>query len=257
MSKTIIETCVDATAALVAATQDILGLRPLITKQLADALARTQVVVATATPLSRIWWVDPVNGSDVNDGTSAATALKSPEQVFGLAAPNTRHIMLLLGDAEIQQRRDIFADITVAGAVASNVAAAGYLPAQRTVNFRKEAVNSPLSDGVRTTSGMALLAASLSFSRCDLILAEVPDALGNKCHIIGTNSSSLTITDGTINGVNASNGGRLVTTYDISRMSVWISGAIGPGAQGRIFDGLPAGGNPNAAYRYASNITSH
>jgi hypothetical protein len=252
---TITEALQTAAQALNNAVASVLGLRAELAAKIAAGVAENKQIVAEAIPILRQWVVDPVNGSDNNDGRTFATAFKTLHAVALRAAPSTKHLVFLMGDIVHEHYSNSFADISVRGSTNTPDNSYQFASTRRRITFRPEAINSPLFPGYRATSGFAL-GTAFTFYNVDIVIADVPDGLSQVEHF-RCGGGSVNIDSGDIYATTPSNVGRLIGSVSTIPPGIWISGAIAAAARGRIFGGVAAGADPNAGKRFNSNLTTN
>lgn len=261
---TLTDALMTATSALNDATTAVRGTLAAMQAIRDSAVASTTTVIQQATPLSRVWYVDPVNGSDTGtgrDGSGRGKEFKSIEAVARVAAPATKHLILLLGDCEIGYREGLYADLGIVGAAYADGVSSTTVNTQRRLSFRPEALNSPQPSSSpyagRHTAGLFLYSVSLGFTNIDLVLPDVPAGVAYTAALIAGTYSAVTGQSCTLTGTAQGNSGRFIKNADSTPVQFFYGGTIASSLSGRIFDGIAAGADPNVGKRFITNLTTN
>lgn len=253
---TIVESLLAAAAAVNNVAARLLGLETRMEAKFATVVTDTQNVVAAALPTLKVWFVDPIGGSDDNDGSTLAKSKKTLHSVFTLAAPSTKHLVYVMNDMVHEYYSGCFADISLRGSMPTPASDGyAYVSTRRRLTFRPEALNSPLAPGYRATSGFGY-SSMLNLYNFDVYLADVPDGMNISEHF-RANAGSLAIDLGAIFATTAGNAGRLVSSVGAVPTAFYFFGAIASAALGRIFSGIAAGGDPRVGSHYTTNLTTN
>lgn len=260
---TLTDALMTTTAALTDATTAVRGVLTTMQAIRDSAVASTTTVIQQATPLSRIWYVDPVAGSDAagRDGAGRNGALRTIEAVCRQAAPATKHVVVLLGDCEISYREGLYADLGIVGAAYADSVSSATVNTQRRLSFRPEALNSPQPAASpyagRHTAGLTLYSVSLGFTGLDIVLPDVPSGIVHTAALIAGTYSAVTGQACTLTGTTQSNSGRFIKNADSTPIQFFYGGTIASNLSGRIFDGVAAGADPNAGKRFVTNLSTN
>lgn len=255
---TIVQALENATTALNDAVKGIFSLRQQIVADFQAAKNENQKVVDDAIALQRVWIVDPVNGSDANDGSTLAKALKTLHAVTTQAPPSTDHFVYLMNDLVHEHYSQGYANITVRGSspFPDPTGIYPFAAAKRVLSFRPIALESPLGGTQTTTSAFQMLH-NMRLTGIDVILADVPAGTTQVVHFLSNNGSALTIDAGSILGTTPDNIGRLLGPNDAAPPGLYFYGSVTSPAQGRIFSGIAPGADPAANHRYVTNLTTN
>ncbi|UIY44147.1 hypothetical protein [Methylobacterium radiotolerans] len=203
-------------------------------------------------PAVQSLFVDPVSGDDTRDGSSPAKAKKTLATVLdGMGTSATA--VFLMGDVVLVKRHSIYAPLVLYGVQAANNAA-GYSFTPRTIGFIGTAANSPDVLGNSYPSGFAVSGSSVV---TNYISFALPVQVANQtypAHLYSESGANFTLLNGTLS-VAAASAGPLLGTHSLS-INAYSNLALASGAAGHLFEGIPAGTNPNNFYNYRSNVTS-
>lgn len=249
---TIVEALTDATAELHAAALLYQGRADQVALNLAATTGQTTTIVNNflARPPVVTLFLDPVAGVDTRDGSTPALAKQSIDNVLD-AIGTTATSIVLLSDATIRRRRNVYASLDIRGGQPANNAA-GYMPIQRNLYFLATAENSPSPSLGTFCSGLWLLGPGVTADRINFNIPDQP-AQDYTAHITSnagcnllTNNCALFATSGA---------GSLIGSS--SNTINFFGGLIlGTGAAGHLFQGVASGANPNSLFQYRTNITS-
>lgn len=248
---TIVDALTDATAALTAATADVLALQTTLQQQAASSQTAATTVINNflTRPAIQDIWVDPTNGNDANDGSSAALAKKSLDLVLeGIGITATS--ILLLNDTTIQNRLSLFSNVSIQGAQAV-AAAPGFININRKLSFLGTAAN--VSASQKFCSGLQSFGVSLSTNYIDFDMPAQPTGNAYTGHLSSDAGTNFFLQNGTVT-VRDQTAGSLVESF--ARSTVDLTMTLGAGTAGHLFFGVAAGADPNSLFAYVSNVTS-
>lgn len=196
---------------------------------------------------------DPVSGDDTRDGLTVGTARKSLDAILdGLGTTATN--VILLNDATIRRRRNVYPALSIYGAQSANTAQ-GWSFAARTVTLLATADNSPQANVGSFCSGFWLYSTNFFTSYINFVLPDQVAGQDYVAHISSDYGTNVTLQLGSIRGT-SNNTGYLFWSR-ANPLFVFLSGmTFGAFGAGHIFQGIGAGSDPNAVYNYKSNVTS-
>ncbi|ACL55618.1 hypothetical protein [Methylobacterium nodulans] len=251
---TVVEGLENATTALEQAVADVLGLKSQLLAPYNQNVTQTTNIVNQFINRSayEVVWIDEIDGSDTNDGKTADTPKRSLDAAIaamGMSATEFR----LLSDVTLKQKTNLYANVIFSG-VQKSAAAPGYIPFNRRMSFLGTAENSP-QPGVGTfCAGLFVYTANVQFGFIDFALPDVPAGIGYPYAFSAQAQASFVVYNTTLT-VGSPAAGSLFGSI-LGRVTASLSLVLGTGAAGHVFDGVAAGGNPNLAWKYDTNITS-
>lgn len=255
---TIVEALQDATAELHNAALAMQAIRDQVATQLAQTTGNTTTIVNNflTRPLSTAFYIDPVNGSDANDGATLDTPMKTVDAAMPKVPRDGFTTFLLLGDCTISRYWTVYAPLTFFGIQRGNGAAgAAYSAYLRRITFASEAANSPIGGVGRVVAGFNVAAPYIRYQFVDVMLGAPIAGIDDKCHhnLIG---SVLQMSSCNVNAPSSGALSSLLETADGAQSSFWFSGSLGANAPGHLVKNVAAGGNPNATYLLQTNLTT-
>ncbi|KAA0117893.1 hypothetical protein CIW48_27215 [Methylobacterium sp. P1-11] len=228
----------------------ILGLKAVLTG-LATSVATT--VYKNMPPVQQIF-VDPVNGSETNDGTTSSKARKDLDTVLD-EQKNVGTAIILLNNAQLIRRRNVYAFLAIYGAQISGNAQ-GWTATPRVIQFIGTATNSPLPDGSTFGSGFWLDGPTFV---TDQIIWSIPTQAPSQTyndHIRSEYGTGVLIVGSTLNVAETNAGFLLGASAATVPFDSFLDIGLNAGAPGHLFRGVIAGANPNTLFQYRSNVTS-
>lgn len=204
-------------------------------------------------PGQNLVWVDPVSGNDANDGATLATSKKDIEAVIDAMGPNGTEIRVL-NDFALTRRHAVYAPLTIGGVQAA-ANAAGYTQVARTMSVQGTATNSPDVGGNTFCPGIDFLSGNVRTSFINYAIGAVPSGLTNPRVFTALSELGASISYGTLNAL-AGTGASLFGASNGMIAATFASFSLGASAPGHVFEGVAAGGNPNATLIYRSNSTA-
>ena len=200
----------------------------------------------------RVLYIDPANGDDANDGTTApgdyqaANAVQSWERLFDLVDNSGRH--------QVRLCNDVVAD-TIAAYNSFNplLEIAGYdtlgvASERRSITFQDATNNATHVGGLATFGALQLRLRNL-----DLVLDSLRDT---GAFMSNGSAMHVTYTNGTISKANP--GAAIGEIFRPVGLGVfhWTNVVHDPSAEGNIIHNIGAGADPNANPLYLANFTS-
>lgn len=208
-------------------------------------------------PAAAVFFVDPTNGLDTNDGQTLDTPLKTVDKAIASLPRDGFSTILLMGDVVVNYYTTLLSPVTFYGIQRGNGNASNtYTGFQRKITFANEATNSP-QDGVgRTVACFNVGAPYLRYQFVDVLMGNPAAEVTHRAHhsLVGADLQMSSC------NVNAPTPGALSILLEVSdgaRSSLWFSGSMGGNMPGKIIRGIAAGANPNSSnYTIQSNLTS-
>ena len=251
---TIVDALTEATAALEAATAQVLT---AVTQ--AQALHDTTVNTTNTTinnflarPPAQAIWCDPINGSEANDGSTSAKPRKDLDAIIDEIGITVTGIYLL-NDATMHRRHSLIANLTLQGAQII-AAAPGFMFYPRTLTFLGTAENSPDPGAGSFCSGCWCYGVSVTLYDINVPLPDVPADYNYRAHISSSVGTNFILVGGITSAATQNAGALFSSTF---RSTVQFTGVTyGPNAPGHLLLGVAAGADPNASFNYVANVTS-
>lgn len=252
---TITDTLAQLGQDLRAAIASVLGLEGRIQQKFDANTSNVTTIINNflGRPPIQTIFVDPLNGKDTNDGGAPSTAKRDLDAVLDGLGTSATSIMLL-NDAVIRRRRNLYATLGITGARSNGVNGIGYELVTRTISFLAEADNSPDPVLGRFSSGFFLVGSGYASSGINYSLPDKTVNSGYGAHLFASSGTNVNIGGGTLL-VASVNAGALIYSQGNS-MNVFSTLIFGANAAGHLFLDVPAGGNPNSSFSYKSNVTS-
>ena len=250
---TIVDALTDATAALNGAVQNVLALQGQLQQQAQGAQTAATTVINNflARPPVQTVYLDPLAGSEANDGLTVTTPKKDLANLI-IAAGISATKIVLLNDIVVTQRIPVNCPLQIIGGQQSST---GFIIVQRRMTFNGTAINSPdVADNWTYGGGFFLSGQAFTTFAVDFNLLDQPAGQTFPAAFHSQDGSPMQLVNGTLT-VSSAAAGTLVGCNN-SRSSVFMSVALGAGAAGHVFTGIAAGQDPNSMWVYSSNITS-
>ncbi len=210
-----------------------------------------------ARPLNYAFYIDPVAGSDANDGLSLDRPFKTADAAIAQIPRDGVTTMLLLGDVTVNSYTTLYAPLVWFGIQRGNgVSGAPYSAYQRSLTFASEATNSPRPGVGRVVAGFNCASAYIRYQYVRVVLGDPVAAVDYKAHhgLIGT---SLQMSACSLDAPSAGARSSLLDIADGCQAQFWFSsGSLGAFAPGHIVSGKAAGASGSGDYRLATNLAT-
>ncbi len=218
------------------------------------AQAQTIITNYVNRPVTTSFFVDPIEGSDNNDGLTLETPLRSIDTALERLPRDGYSGIYLLGDATIKNYRNLYSPLTIAGIQRGNGQAGSMFSfALRRLNFQSEASNSPVLGLGRAVAGFNIVGAYIRYMYIDVMAGDPVSAIDVKYHhqLQGTD---LQMSACNFNAPRPESLASLVSPADGAHSGFYFTGSLGANAPGHIVAGKSAGSNPNTQYNFTTNL---
>lgn len=242
----------DAARAALAKWQDLYD--AIVAKQAETVTKVTNTInVFNTRPLAVFYFVDAVNGSDANDGSTPALAKRTADSILANIGSQGVNIVFLSDDT-IRLRHNCATNVSFNGGQRANNGQ-GYINFPRSISLLGAAENSPSPTVGTMTSGIFFSAGQLFTTNITFFLPDVPANTNQRPHFASAAFVNMQFSSGAVAAtanaaalIGSFNGGRSTVTFE--------SFALASGATGHVFDGVAAGADPNALWKYSTNLKS-
>lgn len=256
---TIVEAMTEATAALNAAVAQVLSVRNAMQTQLDAKVTQATTTInnfVNRAPSVTVY-VDPNLGVDAVGRGGLDTPYKSTDYALTVRDQSVFTSVYLLGDDTLTKPQNFYSSTAFLGVVKSPGANGALIsPAQRKLSFLSEAIGSPFAGTGRIIPNLTAVNGFLLFKTIEIRLPKPAAGLVRQ-HLINTFGINLGFEDCLISVETADADIDLITAVSGQRTQVsFLNTTFGPNVPGKLFNGIAAGGNPNTAFSYETNVTS-